>query len=375
MHELVKGFSDRRDEMLALLQQLVELESPSREKAAVDILGEFLAERLRQLDCRVEILEQPTYGNHILATWGEGPETILVLCHMDTVWSLGDIAKRPFRVEDNKAFGPGVYDMKTGIVQTLFALEAAQKRGLSGKRIVILINSDEEIGSPSSRPIIEEQARQAKVTLVLEPSIGTRGALKTFRKGVGIFQLKVKGRAVHAGADPEKGISAVEELARQVIKLHKLTDFSKGTTVNVGIIGGGTRPNVVAAEAWAEVDLRVSSMAEVERVVPIIQGLKPELPGAQLEVSGALNRPPMERTEAIVKLFNHAQGLAREIGFELEEGGTGGGSDGNFTAALGIPTLDGLGAVGDGAHAVHEYVLLDYLPQRTALLTRLFETL
>jgi glutamate carboxypeptidase len=374
MHQLVKEFVDQREEMINLLQKLVELESPSIDKEATDKLSSFLANYLQQLGCQVEILEQENYGNHVLATFGEEGPPLLVLCHMDTVWATGEIKERPFRVEGNKAYGPGVMDMKGGIVQALFALAAAKKRGLK-RQIKILLNTEEEIGSPSSRPIIEEQALKAKAVLVLEPPVGTHGALKTFRKGVGMFNIKVKGKAAHAGADPEKGVSAVEELARQIIKLHSLTDLEQGTTVNVGVIGGGTRSNVIAAEAWAGVDLRVPSMAEVERVMPIIQNLKPELTGTEVVVEGELNRPPMERTPAIVQLFQHAQRLGEEMGFNLEEIGTGGASDGNFTAALGVPTLDGLGAVGEGGHAHHEYIILDYLPERAALLTRLFETL
>lgn len=374
MHQLVKEFVDQREEMINLLQKLVELESPSIDKEATDKLSSFLANYLQQLGCQVEILEQENYGNHVLATFGEEGPPLLVLCHMDTVWATGEIKERPFRVEGNKAYGPGVMDMKGGIVQALFALAAAKKRGLK-RQIKILLNTEEEIGSPSSRPIIEEQALKAKAVLVLEPPVGTHGALKTFRKGVGMFNIKVKGKAAHAGADPEKGVSAVEELARQIIKLHSLTDLEQGTTVNVGVIGGGTRSNVIAAEAWAGVDLRVPSMAEVERVMPIIQNLKPELTGTEVVVEGELNRPPMERTPAIVQLFQHAQRLGQKMGFNLEEIGTGGASDGNFTAALGIPTLDGLGAVGEGGHAHHEYIILDYLPERAALLTRLFETL
>ena len=374
MHGLVQEFTYRRDEMVQLLRQLVELESPSNEKEAVDKLSSFLAERLQALGCEVEVIPQEQYGNHVLASWGEGEPPILVLCHMDTVWATGEIKKRPFRVEGNKAFGPGVFDMKAGIVQAIFALEAAQKRGLVQRRIVFLFNSDEEPGSFSSRPIIEELARKAKVALVLEPSVPP-GALKTFRKGLGRFEITVKGRAAHSGADFEKGISAIDELARQVLKLHQLTDLEKGTTVNVGVFQGGTRANVVAAEARVEVDMRAATLEEAEKVVKEILSLKPELEGTEIEVRGGLNRPPMERTPAIVELFNHAQALAHELGFDITEAGTGGGSDGNFTAALGVPTLDGLGAVGDGGHAVHEYVDLEYLPERTALLTRLFETL
>jgi len=375
VHELVKEFTERQEEMVSFLAHLVELESPSVDKAAVDRLGDFLACRLERAGFHVRVVGQKEHGNHIVATWQQEEPSLLMLCHMDTVWPVGEVKRRPFRVEGNRAYGPGVFDMKGGIVQAIFALEAARRRGLCSSTVKILFNSDEEIGSPSSRSLIEDLARSAKAVLVLEPSVPPQGALKTFRKGVGMFRIKVVGRAAHAGADPDKGVNAIEELARQIIKLHRLTDPETGTTVNVGVVRGGSRSNVVPAEAWAEVDLRVSSKAEAERVIPLIKGLLPELPGATVEVEGGLNRPPMERTESIVALFRHAQRVARELGFELEEAGSGGASDGNFTAALGVPTLDGLGAVGAGGHAVDEYLLLNFMPERTALLTRLLETL
>ncbi len=376
MNELITEFRNNMDEIVSFLQKIVEFESPSLEKAYVDRLCDFLAENCIELGCQVEVMENYDFGNNLVARWGKGENPILVLCHMDTVWPSGEIKKRPFIVKDGKAYGPGVEDMKTGITQALFALEAVQKRGICKNPITFVFNGDEEIGSHTSRPIIEELSKKSKCVLVLEPAEPPHGSIKTMRKGVGTFIVRIKGRASHAGSDPDKGISAIEELAHQIIGLHKLTDFGSGTTVNVGVINGGTRSNVIAAEAQAEVDLRIWTKEEADRLLHLIMNLKPVLKGTTICVEGGINRPPMERTEGIVRLFEHAQKLcADELGFELTEAKAGGASDGNFTAALGIPTLDGLGAVGDGGHSVDEFVYLDFIPQRTALLTRLFETL
>lgn len=364
--------------MVELLRRLVETESPSTDKAAVDRLGKLLASSFEQAGARVDRVPVSQYGDHLRVdfTTGDGThDPLLVLGHMDTVWDLGTLREMPFRVEGGRAFGPGVFDMKGGLVQLVFALRALSELGSRGVRVMALINSDEEIGSLSSRKLIEEEARRSRTVLVLEPSLPPDGKVKTFRKGVGVFQLSIRGRAAHAGLDPDKGVSAVEELARQIVALHQLNDRERGITVNVGVARGGTRINVVAAEAYAEVDLRVSTLADARRLEEKIRGLKPFLPGAEVTVSGGIDRPPLERTEAVVRLFERARGLARELGFELGEGPAGGGSDGNLTAALGIPTLDGLGAVGDGAHAPSEQVVIAELPRRAALLARLLESL
>ncbi len=375
----VLAYLERETEnMVAFLGGLAGRESPSGDKAALDRLGEHLAAALQDAGGAVEMLPQGEAGNHLRAVFpgADRSRRVLVLCHMDTVWAVGQLQKQPLRREGDRLYGPGVYDMKGGITQAVFALRALRALGRSpAADVVALVTSDEEVGSPTSRPIIEAEARRASAVLVLEPPVPPYGALKTWRKGVGMFRVRVTGRAAHAGADPEQGVSAIEELARQVVKLHSLTDYATGTTVNVGVVRGGTRSNVVAAEAEAEVDLRVMTPAAAEQVVPAILGLKPFLPGATVTVEGGMNRPPMERTPAIVALFERARELARELGFEVTEGGTGGGSDGNFTAALGIPTLDGLGAMGDGAHALHEHVLVPHLAPRAALLARLLESL
>ena len=376
MSELISKFERNMDNMIDFLQKIVELESPSLEKKYVDKLCEFLGEKCVDLNCDVEIFENENLGNSLVARWGKGEKPIFVLCHMDTVWPSGEIKKRPFTIQGRKAFGPGVEDMKAGIMQAIFALEAVQKRGICENPITFIFNADEEIGSHTSKHIIEKLAMESKCVLVLEPAGQPGGSLKTGRKGVGTFTITVKGKASHAGSNPDIGINAIEELAHQIIELHRLTNFDVGTTVNVGVIRGGTLSNVVPAEAQAEIDLRVWTKDEADNMEYKIRNLKPVLEGAKIFIEGGLNRPPMERTEGVLKLFKHAQKIcSNELGFEVGEIKVGGASDGNFTAALGVPTLDGLGAVGDGAHSINEFIYLDYIPQRTALLTRLFETL
>ncbi|MFQ6029273.1 MAG: M20 family metallopeptidase, partial [Dehalococcoidia bacterium] len=296
----------------------------------------------------------------------------LILCHMDTVWPRGTIQERPFRVENGLAYGPGILDMKAGIAITLHALEALQALGQPlRQRVRVLLNSDEELGSTTSRPLIEAEARKSTHVFCLEPGAGTQGALKTGRKGVGMFQVKVTGRAAHAGNEPEKGISAVEEMAHQILKLHSLTDFSRGTTVNVGVVNGGAVRNQIAPLAEALVDLRVASMEEAQRVEREIMSLEPVLSGATVEVIGGLNRPPMERNENTAMLFEMVRRHAEPLGIELTEAQVGGGSDAQFAAVVGTPVLDGLGGVGEGPHAEHEYISVAELPRRVALLASL----
>jgi len=361
-------------EMLGVLKTMVEYESPSGDKEACDDLVHWLSGVVGDRGGRAEIIQGEGSSNHLRATWGSGEEQILILCHLDTVWEKGEVTRRPFRVLGDLAFGPGIYDMKAGIVISLFALSHLVQQGwLLNKKVVVLFTSDEEVGSPVSRPIIESEALLSTAVLVLEPAMAVTGALKTARKGVGDFYIRVEGVASHSGSAPEKGASAVLELAKQTIALHAMTDMALGTTINVGVVAGGTRANVVAALAEAQVDLRVTSMAEAERVVPHILGRVADTPGTRVTITGGLNRPPMERSAATAALFVEAQSVAAALGFKLEEGSAGGGSDGNFTAALGIPTLDGLGAVGDGAHALDEYVSIPHLAERTALLIGLLE--
>lgn len=366
----------RYQDTLDLLKQIVELESPSNEKQAVDKLVDFLQGELERRDAEVERVAQAETGDLLIARWpGDDREPLFVMTHIDTVWPVGTLERLPWKVEGDVARGPGIYDMKASVAMMLTAVDILKDLGHTGRPIVWLINTDEEIGSPGSREYIERYAKESAYVLCLEPPVPPDDALKTERKGVGMFNMKVRGRAAHAGADHQNGISAIEELARQIQWLHSLTDYDKGTTVNVGVISGGTKRNVVAAEAEALIDLRVTTMAEAERMVPLIKSAKAQLEGATVEIHGDLNRPPMERSPHVLAAFERAQEIARTIGQEVVESSTGGGSDGNFTAALGVPTIDGLGCPGDGAHAETEHIQLPKVAPRTALITALLADL
>ena len=358
--------------MVEALERLVAIESPSDDKRRCDACADEVARLFSEATgARVIRHQRPERGDHIEARLGEGDrEAVVILCHHDTVWPAGTIERLPFRVDGNRISGPGSYDMKAGIIEAVFALANARP----GRPIVVLSTSDEEIGSTSSRHLIEETARKAAAVLVLEPAT-SGGAIKTARKGIADFRLSVEGRAAHAGVEPEKGVSAIEELARQILALKALENRSLGTTINVGVVEGGTRPNVVAAAARAEIDVRFSAASESTRVVNAIGQLAPTVPGAKLVIEGGVDRPPMERSDGVVRLAVLAQSIAGELGFSLQESATGGGSDGNFTAALGIATLDGLGPDGGGAHADSEHLLIDSWMQRTMLLRRLIERL
>ncbi len=318
-------------------------------------------------------LRQLTTGNHLRAEFGDGPSQVLLLCHFDTVWNVGQIRLMPLHLADGILHGPGVYDMKAGLAIGMLAARALRAAALSlPGRVVMLLTSDEETGSDSSRSIIEEEARRSLAVLVLEPSL-PGGAVKTHRKGCGEYVMKVRGVAAHAGLDAPPGASAIHELGHQIRALEAIRDHPRGITINVGTIGGGTRTNVIAADAWAGIDVRVELAADVERVDAAIHALRAVLPGTSLEITGAIDRPPMERTPAVVSLYEKARDIAATMGRTLGEGSTGGGSDGNFTAALGVPTLDGLGAVGGGAHSLDENVVLNQLPWRAALVAGLIE--
>ncbi|GAA3400065.1 M20 family metallopeptidase [Paenibacillus hodogayensis] len=377
MSDIRRYLDGQLQEMLNTLRELVELESPSRDKRLTDRLGAHLAELFEKLTGGTAlVIDNEPFGNHIRGEWGEGPEQILLLAHLDTIWQEGDLADMPFRIEEDRVYGPGVFDMKGGIVQGLYALRALREldKPLAAK-VVFLCTSDEEIGSLSSRPLIEEEARKSRYVLVLEPAMGPQGALKTSRKGMGLFHLEVQGVSSHAGVDHRNGRSAIEELAHQIIALHSMTDYEQGTTVNVGIISGGTASNVVADKAEAEIDLRIASRSEADQVVPLIKALVPQTEGTTVKVEGGINRYPLERTARVAEMFEIARSIAKEeLGLDLSEAGTGGGSDGNFTAPL-APTLDGLGAVGDGAHAKHEHLILSQMPVRSALLAHLLAKL
>jgi glutamate carboxypeptidase len=369
----LERFRARTGRMVEELGELVRHESPSRDKAALDDLAAQLATRMAHLGGAIEMIANPRGGNHVLARFPASSQArpALVLGHFDTVWPAGTLERLPFRVEDGRIKGPGVLDMKASLVMLFHALEVLDERGLDRPRPVwVLLTSDEEIGSPSSRGSIETVAKEAAYVLVPEPALPD-GSLKTARKGLGRYELRVNGRAAHAGVDPENGVSAVLELAHQVIRMHELADPLQGTTLNVGLISGGTTANVVPAQALAQIDTRVASMTEADRLDRQLRALRPVLQGTSLEVSGGMSRPPMERTDGIASLFQQASEIGRALGLTLTEGSTGGGSDGNFTAALGVPTLDGLGARGGGAHADSEHILMDSLPERAALLASL----
>ncbi len=362
--------------MVATLQKLVEMESPSSDKAAVDLLGAELAVQFARMGGKVTVHAQPLYGDHLQIDFpgAAGPPAML-LGHFDTVWDIGTLGQMPFKIEKGRAWGPGVYDMKVGIVMIMHAVDALREAhgGTLPRPVTIWLVADEEVGSESSRPMTEALAKKMAAVFVIEPSQGIKGALKTARKGVGSYEVAVTGRASHSGVDFEKGQSAIVELAHQITRIQKFTDLKKGLTVNPGLIKGGTRVNVIAAEASAEVDVRVSRMSDASVLEKKFRGLKLVNRKCKLRVSGGVNRPPMERSEGVIRLFHLAEDLAKGMGFKVKEKSTGGGSDGNFTAALGVPTLDGLGGVGEGAHALHESVILRELPRRTALLAGLLD--
>jgi len=351
------------------LKTLVETESPSHDKAAVDRVGAIVAEEARKLSAQVEIIHNRETGDHILSKWGSGKDGILLLCHMDTVFPLGTLSKMPYHEADGKIFGPGVLDMKGGIVISLAAIEEAQKQGLN-RPVTLLCTSDEETGSNTSSELIERLAKDSGLVLVLESAL-VDGSLKTWRKGTGEFYVKAKGRAAHAGGDHEKGRNAIEEMAHQIIAIQKLTDYSKQTTLNVGVIQGGTVSNVVPEEANIKVDVRVMLPGEWERIESEMMKLKPVLDGTSLEIKGDMNRPPMPFDETMKVTFEKAKTIAARIGMELKAGGSGGGSDANFVAPLGIPVLDGMGAVGEGYHSKREYIFADSLDDRVKLLSAL----
>lgn len=370
MAELVDHFLRQQDAMVAQLQELVEIESPSSEKAAVDRAGAWIAEQMQQAGAAVEILARQQVGDLVIGRWGEASagDPILLLAHRDTVWPLGTLAERPVRLADGRLYGPGAYDMKAGIILALAALRGLQALGRDlAAPVVMLVTGDEETGSLGSREAIEELAAASRLVLCLEPAL-PGGGIKTGRKGVGWYTLRAYGRAAHAGGDHQKGINAIEEMAHQVLALQALTDYDRGTTINVGVIAGGTVSNVVPEVCEAHVDLRVERLDEAERVASVIAALTPRLAGVRLEVEGGLDRPPMIRDQRMAETYSNLCSLAERHGLTLWEGSTGGGSDANFTAALGVPTLDGLGADGDGAHATHEHVVLASMPERAALL-------
>jgi glutamate carboxypeptidase len=380
MKQILRELRGRQREMLKLLGDFVRCESPSHVKRAVDECAAMVAREWQQRGAKVRILRQAERGDHVRAeicdAAGRASGRIMVLGHTDTVYPRGTLAQMPFRVAGGRAWGPGTFDMKGGIVLALHAVDTLRALKIqASKRFVFLWTSDEEIGSESSRRAIEQEAQRSDAVLVLEPSYGHEGHLKTQRKGVGGAEILVTGRSAHAGIDPEKGVNAVHELALQIARLMEMNDPRRGITVQTTVVSGGTITNVVPERARALVDIRYARAGDVPRINRRLHALRPILKGAQVEVHGGAGRPPLERTAAVRKLFGVAQSLMREMGLPLGEASTGGGSDGSFTAALGVPTLDGLGAVGDGAHSPREHVVIRRLPERAALIAGLLATL
>jgi glutamate carboxypeptidase len=369
--DLTGAVANRQSQMLKMLGELVRLESPTEDPAAVNRCVTLLEGWIKASGGKSRRSQQKAAGDLLMGRFGpvrSAAKPLMLLGHLDTVWPLGTLKKMPFRVGEGRAWGPGVLDMKAGVVMALSALSILQETGQLSRPVMLLLNSDEETGSEHSRALTESLAKRCGAVFVLEPAQGVPGAYKTARKGVANYRLQVHGVAAHSGVDFGQGHSAVLELGRQIERASAFTNPARGITVNAGVIGGGTRSNVVPAEAWAEFDVRIAKAVDAQRIDRRFRTLRPVDRQCRLEVSGGLNRPPMERTAGTVTLFRRAATMAAGLGFQLQEAATGGGSDGNFTSALGIPTLDGMGAVGEGAHARHESILLDALVPRTALL-------
>jgi glutamate carboxypeptidase len=373
--DVTRAAAKRQPEMRKMIAELVGIESPTEDRGGVNRCVALVERWIKASGGRSQRSRQRTVGGTagdlLVGRFGPARSTVkplLLLGHLDTVWPLGTLKKMPFRVRQGRAWGPGVLDMKAGVVMALGALRILLDARQVTRPVWLLLNSDEETGSQCSRALTESLAKKCEAVFVLEPAQGIPGAYKTARKGVANYHLRVHGVAAHSGVDFGRGHSAVLELGRQIDRASAFTDLARGITVNAGVIGGGTRSNVVAAEAWAEFDVRIARAVDAQRVDRRFRSLRAVDRQCRLEIGGGLNRPPMERTPGTVALFRRAATMAAGLGFHLQEAATGGGSDGNFTSALGIPTLDGMGAVGEGAHASHESILLDALVPRTALL-------
>lgn len=379
MHRYLRYATEKRREIARLIREMVECESPSDSPRDVDRFVDLMIERTRDI-ARAQTIPGNGFGKHLRLEFDlpgrEKSGQILGVGHSDTVWPLGTLKTMPFREADGRLWGPGVLDMKSGMAFFLYAARALRELDVPVKRkVTMFVVSEEEIGSRASRPLTEAEAKQSDCVLVLEPGTGLDGKLKTARKGVGNYTIWIQGKASHAGVDFENGANAIVEAARQVERIAEFTDLKRGITVNPGTISGGTRSNVVPAEARIDVDIRAVRLKDAEELDDKFRALRPVDERCKLRVEGGLNRPPMERTQGIVDLFGKAREIAAELGAEVEETLSGGGSDGNFTAALGVPTLDGIGGVGEGAHAVNESILIDRIADRTALLAGLMAEL
>lgn len=371
----IERFTRALPAMQALIADLVQIESPSTDKAAIDRLAERVLPEVTALGGQIERFPQATAGDHYACRWGEsGPGGILLLVHLDTVHELGTLAHTPFRTDGERMYGPGVLDMKTSLVMALACIQMFREdRQWPARSLTLLLTSDEETGSTASRALIEQEARRVGpggMAFCLEPALAS-GAIKTARKGTGDIELRVQGVAAHAGIDHEKGHNAIEELAHHILAAQRLTDYQQGTTVNVGVVAGGTRPNVVPEHASAVIDFRVTRMEEARRLEDWAQSIRPVDPSTTVETVFMLNRPPMPRDEVMARSYQKAQQIAEGLGLTIHEGSTGGGSDANFIAPLGVPVLDGLGPVGDGAHSTREFVTTASIPERSALLAAL----
>jgi glutamate carboxypeptidase len=375
--ERLHHFESRQEALVRTIRKLVEIESPSDDKPAADRMGAFLAGMFEVIGGRARLHRAESFGENLQVDFAgrEKIKPVLLLGHFDTVYPVGTLVKMPCRVADGRLYGPGALDMKSGIALMLYVIEALQAWHDGMPRpVTVFLVSDEEVGSQSSRGITESLAKESAAVLVLEPAAGDRGAVKTARKGVGEYRLTVSGVAAHAGLDPGQGHSAIVELARQIAALSKLNDAERGISVNAGVIRGGTRTNVIAAEAVAEIDVRIKAAKQAAMLDRKLRSLKAFDKGCKITVEGVINRMPMERNAGVAELYKKAQAIAEQIGWNLEEAAVGGGSDGNFTAALGVPTLDGLGGVGAGAHAAHEHVVIAELPRRALLLAGMIES-
>ncbi len=362
------------DWQLHTLETLARCESPSEDRAALNRCGDLLFGYASDLGGQVTRIPGDPAGDHVLAEFGTGPPRTLVLGHLDTVWPMGTLVDMPVVRRDGRLHGPGTFDMKAGLAIGLLAIRAITEASALRGTVAFLCTTDEEVGSRTSRALIETEARRAQAVLVLEPALAA-GAVKTSRKGVGEFRIDVTGVESHAGLDPAAGASAIRELARQALAVEQLADAAQGTTINVGVVGGGTRSNVVAGSAWALVDARVTALAEAARLEAALGRLTPVDARVSIRVTGSVSRPPMERSPGVLRLYEEARSVAAALGYQLGEGAAGGASDGNFTAAIGTPTLDGLGAIGDGAHARHEHIVIEHLPGRSALVAGLLSRL
>jgi glutamate carboxypeptidase len=375
--ERLRYFEGQQESLVNTIREFVEIESPSDNKLAGDRLGALLAGCFEALGGHARVHRTEDYADNLQINFPgrDKIKPVLLLGHFDTVYPMGTLAKMPCYIADGRLHGPGVLDMKSGIALMLYAVEALKTwhAGLP-RPVTVFLVSDEEVGSSSSRKITEALARESAAVLVLEPAAGTRGAVKTARKGVGDYTLTVKGVAAHAGLDPGKGHSAILELARQITAVSKFNDLRRGLSVNPGVIRGGTRTNVIAAEAIAEIDVRIKNTKQAAGLDRKFRALKPFDKHCKLSVEGGINRMPMERNPGVAALYKKAQSIARQIDWKLEEAAVGGGSDGNFTAGIGIPTLDGMGGVGEGAHAVHEHIVISELPRRALLLAAMIES-